>query len=500
VKLTVPWPWRMERASQWAYNVTMSPPGWRVTWVWQKLPIGPKPGNLTCYYLSPCALGREPGSLVPHLLAQGGKEGFRIANEAIGVTVVENAARPVVSGRVALLRSPLAVGGLVMLLYAVWFGAYAIAGYSAHDLILISKKYATQSHKSSAITYEPHRYRYTVNTTGYDGEFFYFIATDPVNARYYVDFPSYRYTKILYPMLARGLALGRVDLIPYTLLLINWLAVGAGTALVAAWLMRRRLSPWLALVYGLYPGIFIGFQRDLTEPLSYALVALAIYLFDYRTTRRILVASVVFALAGLTRDKSLVFPALYAASLFMAGGWNAAPRERFWVLLRNLPLSVVFSAVAVGPLALWKLFILYWMHSTTVTGEAGTVTPFGAIRLRDSMNASTVAGIPTVVLPGLICGGMALWALYRRERDVKIWVLLVVVVFSVVTLDPQFYRDLFSMLRVSAGVVLAAIYCLPIFDRLSARSRRWFWVCVAGWIPIPLVFSLFGPVYLYAHT
>ena len=71
--------------------------------------------------------------------------------------LVQEAVRPVASARVALLRYPLAVGSLVMLLYALWFGAYAIAGYSAHDLILISKKYATQSHKSSVITYEPHR-------------------------------------------------------------------------------------------------------------------------------------------------------------------------------------------------------------------------------------------------------------------------------------------------------------------------------------------------------
>jgi hypothetical protein len=421
-------------------------------------------------------------------------------SEAISAPLAQEAVRPVEAGRTALLRSPLGIGFLVMLLYALWFGAYAIAGYSAHDLVLISKKYATQSHNSSVITYEPHRYRYTVNKTGYDGEFFYFIAADPVNARYYVDNAPYRYTKILYPMLARGLALGRVDLIPYTLLLINWIAVGAGTALVAAWLMRRRVSPCLALVYGLYPGIFIGFQRDLTEPLSYALVALAIYLFDFGTTRRILAAAGVFALAGLTRDKSLIFPALYAASLFLAGVWAVVPRDRLRVLLRNVPRAVVFSAIAAGPLALWKLFILYWLHSTTVSQEAGTVTPFGAIGVRDSMNASTVMGIPGVVLPGLICGGMALWALYKREWDVKIWVLLVVVTFSVVTLDPQFYRDLFSMLRVSAGVVLAAIYCIPLFDRLSARSRRWFWVCVAGWIPIPLAFSLFGPTYLYLHV
>jgi hypothetical protein len=86
------------------------------------------------------------------------------------------------------------------------------------------------------------------------------------------------------------------------------------------------------------------------------------------------------------------------------------------------------------------------------------VTPFGAIGLRDSMNASTAIGIPTVVLPGLICGGIALWAVYKREWDVKIWTLLVVTVFSVVTLSLKFNRGPFLMLRVSSGLVLAAPY------------------------------------------
>ncbi|HEX6508465.1 MAG TPA: hypothetical protein VF221_12610 [Chloroflexota bacterium] len=417
-------------------------------------------------------------------------------NEAVDIRPAPANAVAVSSRRASLLRSPLAVGGLILVLYALWFGAYVLAGYTAHDMILISKRYADQSHVSKVITYDPRHYRYTGNKTGYDGEFFYFIAADPVNARYYVDDPPYRYTKILYPALARVLALGRVDLLPYTLLLINWLAAAGGTAIVAAWLIRRRLSPWLALIYGLYPGIFIGFQRDLTEPLSYALVALAVYLFDFGSARRILLSAAVFALAVLTRDKSVIFPALYAAGVLLRGVQYAVPAKRIRLIARNAWLAVPFFTIALAPLAFWKLFIWLWLRSVTVTQEAGSVAPFQAVTMRDSMNAATVLAIPTVVVPGLICAGMALWALYRREWDVKVWTLLIVVTLGVVTLDPQFYRDLFSMLRVSAAVVLSAIYCIPVFDRLSGGHRKWLWASVAGWIPVPLAFSLFGPVYL----
>jgi hypothetical protein len=386
-----------------------------------------------------------------------------------------------------------------LLFYGIGFLGAGLAGYSAHDLIMISKKYATQGHSSSAITYQPHRYRYTYNKTGYDGEFFYFIAVDPIHARDYVDDAPYRYTKIFYPMLARALALGRTDLIPYTLLLINWLAAGIGTAFLAAWLARRSISPWFALAFGLYPGIFIGVQRDLTEPLSYALVAAAVYVFDLKGIRATLAAALIFAIAGLTRDKSIIFPTLYAAGLLLAGLRETPPAERVSQIIRNLWLSAVFFAIAAGPLALWKLFLLHWLHQVTVTQEAGTVAPFAAVSMTSSMNASTVAAVPTVVLPGLICGGLALWALYKGIWDVKVWTLLLVVIFSVVTLDPQFYRDLFSMLRVSAGVVLSAVLCIPLIDRV-VRGRKWFWICVACWFPIPMAFTLFAPAYLYLHV
>ena len=59
---------------------------------------------------------------------------------------------------------------------------------------------------------------------------------------------------------------------------------------------------------GLSPGLLLGVQRDLTEPLAYALVAAGVFLFDYGGKRRLLWAGLTFGLAGLARQTTLVFP------------------------------------------------------------------------------------------------------------------------------------------------------------------------------------------------
>src|SRR5512147_2882325 len=55
---------------------------------------------------------------------------------------------------------------------------------------------------------------------GYDGQFAYQIARDPLNGWTKVDVPAYRYQRIVYPMAARVLALGNIDLVPWALVVI----------------------------------------------------------------------------------------------------------------------------------------------------------------------------------------------------------------------------------------------------------------------------------------
>src|SRR4029079_5166124 len=78
------------------------------------------------------------------------------------------------------------------------------------------------SETSPAITRDAER---ATSTFGYDGQFFLYIARDPAGAVPYLDNPSYRYGRIVYPLAARGLALGRQDAIPLALIVLTLLAV-----------------------------------------------------------------------------------------------------------------------------------------------------------------------------------------------------------------------------------------------------------------------------------
>src|SRR5436190_6486113 len=152
-----------------------------------------------------------------------------------------------------------------LLIFYVFFNHYK----DLRGFIWIGQNYVQKSHASSEIRLDPD-YRY--ESGGYDGQFAYYLALDPVNARYYMDRDSYRYTRILYPMAVRLAALGNRDWVPMTLVLVNWLAITAGTWAVAAWCLESGLSPWLGLVYAFAIGQVVAFTRDLNEPLAFALV------------------------------------------------------------------------------------------------------------------------------------------------------------------------------------------------------------------------------------
>jgi hypothetical protein len=87
---------------------------------------------------------------------------------------------------------------------------------------------------------------------GYDGQFFYYIATNPATAPPKIDVPAYRFQRILYPLLARWLAWGNSQLIPWLLIIINLAALTGSVWLVEQLLARCRVSRWYALPVGLY--------------------------------------------------------------------------------------------------------------------------------------------------------------------------------------------------------------------------------------------------------
>ncbi len=361
--------------------------------------------------------------------------------------------------------------------HAIWIVAYLGSGHGIRDLINVGPRFIAAGKTSSIIDHDP-SYRATSPgndsdaAVGYDGQFYYYIALDPTRARSYIDAPSYRYERILYPLLARFTALEQPAAVPWTLLIINWLACGGGVLALAAWLRRRGASPWLAAIYGLYPGMLVAIQFDLTEPLAYGLVALGVYLFDFGGRRGVIAAAVAFGLAGLTRETTLLFPILYGLSI-LAGRSSANPHPGLGARVRQ---AMGFAAVACLPFATWLTIDYSWLgapHPDTL----GPVPLGGLFAGQLSLPLKSLE-LAFVALPALLCAGVLVGGLRARTGRLEQLCLLANTAMMVVFSTSVVWTAYASISRQGIAIVLAALLCIPYLParvevgRISAPPRR----------------------------
>jgi hypothetical protein len=401
-----------------------------------------------------------------------------------------------------LAGSPLAPALLVFLVYGLWLIGMFATGHRAIDFVMPGKKFVTASHISKVITIDP-KYHYAKNGLGSDGQFFYDIAVDPVNARYYIDWPGYRYARPLYPLVARVLAFGRVDWVMFSMLITNLLALAACTWLLAAYLLRKGVSPWWSLVFSFCPGAFLGLQRDLTEPLSYALIAAAVYVFTFGGRFRLVTSGAVFALAILTRDKALIFAGIYALSLVLPHRPGELWRQWLRLLPSRMPGAALMSFVALAPYVAWQLFITHWLGASGMT-SAQEVAPLSAagvsVHHLAAMAGPYAIDLMSVVVPAAICAVVTARALFRGEWGPEVILLAVIIVVSVVTINPAYYDELFGLLRVNTGVVFSAVLCIGTFDRVTRGNRRWLKAASGFWLWLIVFYVLVGGLWLPAKT
>jgi hypothetical protein len=409
--------------------------------------------------------------------------------------------------RVRVRRDVLGPAALVGGFYALLLiGLLGIAHHDPRDFIEIGTRFIDRGQQSAVIQVDPGYHR-TLLKPGYDGQFNYYIALDLVNARYYVDAPSYRYGRILYPLLGRILALGQPGLIPWAFIAINWLAITGGTLAVAARLKAADFSGWPAIVFGLAPGMDITLRRDLADALAYALVALAIYLFYRRPSagphpdpppqagegkreptkgredpprwegNRLYWSGIVFALAVLTRETTAVFAVTFAA----AAAISFPPPLRGRVRVGGL-----YLAIALGPFILYKVALTFWLGGSGV-GNPFEPIPFLGLADFWPWGRIQIAEVITVVIPCLIAAGLAAWALWRRQRSAETIALLINVILFVVFLTHFSYVDFAATSRIILGVVLATVAALPLLLR-AGIPRGWFVAIGLLWLaPVPFL-------------
>jgi hypothetical protein len=367
-----------------------------------------------------------------------------------------------------LTHSPLLVAAAVCAVYLLSLGLWWGNGHSPRDFVHVGEHFINRSEASPAIRQGPVR---PSSPDGFDGQFAYFIALDPWGAAPYMDNASYRYDRIAYPLAARAIVLGRADLVPLGLVAVNLLAIVGGTLALATWLNRRGVTPWTAAVFGLYPGQISSVSFDVADASGYGIAAVALWLRD----RQPLASGAVFGLAGLTRETTLIFPAI----LLVADLVFLRRESERW----RSGLALLAGGLALLPFAIWKLWLWHWLGQSGIPlSDNFTPVPFGGVLhwLGRSGGPNPVALLGTIVLPSVICLGAAAWAALRRA-----WLeaaMLAVNVLALVVFAGFHIYDLFrSVPRISIGVVLAAVLAMPIYGR---RQRIWFWLTAVLWLSV----------------
>ena len=361
--------------------------------------------------------------------------------------------------------SPVLVALTALLLYAAWVGWAHHIGHDWQDWATIGKHFVGASETSPAITRDaPH----ATSTFGYDGQFFLYIARDPDGAVPYLDNASYRYGRIVYPLAARGLALGRQEAIPLALIVLNLLAVAVGTWAIAAWLRRERFPEWFALLYAAFPGVFFGVWRDLSEPLAYSLTAVALLAFDGDRLRRIVLSAALFSVAILTREGAAVFALVWAAALAVQG--------------RRLGATLFAVGSLLPYLAYRFVFLNQWLGNAGLPEKLQpTPVPFGGIGHYFPWGGVELQRVYAVLLPGCFCVALAVVALVRGARAPIVWALLANALLFVVFLPAAAYEDYSSAGRISTSVFLAFLLSLPALTRVFPTTRAWMWLPTVAW-------------------
>lgn len=192
---------------------------------------------------------------------------------------------------------------------------------------------------------------------GYDGQFFYVQALDPLLLHnstldsMRAAGSGYRLQRAAYPALAFLIAAGQVGATPFALLAINVLVLLSVTVGFAIYAQRRGWSTWWALAIALMPGMLLPALRDLSDPLACAAVLAGLLL--WRSERR-WPAALALTVAVLTREVMMLAVVAVAAEAAVRG-WRARAVPAAW---RNIA-SRVWPVLALPSVAFagWQAYI-----------------------------------------------------------------------------------------------------------------------------------------------
>jgi hypothetical protein len=344
---------------------------------------------------------------------------------------------------------------------------------SAVSLILLvvfsSVVLATHAWDAKAFVMEGTVYRQgeSGGSIGYDGQFAYYMALDPLDAAGRMDKPAYRYQRVLYPLSAWALSIGgQRDLLPWAMLAINLFAMTAIVYLVGRLLEIKGAPVWLSINVLFFAGSLIAVRADLNEPLAMSL-ALAGWLFIYREQWKM--AGACLALAVLAKETALVFALGIAAWLLWRREWRKGG---------------LLLGASLLPALLWDVCISLWLGATPWQADQARMVwlPFYGLKFI-AVSPAMAYILLWVGLPAILFGLFGLYEVLRREVNLEVAVLLANV--ALIAFMPQLtWINVAGALRAAIGLWIAALIFLA-----YKRSRWLLWssayCMISGLILLP---------------
>ena len=311
-----------------------------------------------------------------------------------------------------------------------------------------------------------------VGNVGYDGQFGYYMAVDPIGAPAHMDVPAYRYQRLLYPVLARVLAFGRSEWVPWTLVLVNVIAISLSTELIGRTLSSSGWPPSLALILPLWLGQIFSLRANLHEPLCFLLVIVALRCYK----RRAFWSSALALSAGaLTKEPALLFLIPILLVLLLQRQWSTAGRYALIVLL---------------PYTVMQLSLYLWLGQTgfAAPGASFEWIPYYGITFAEPLEARIFL-ILFIAIPVTLLLVVAGWQLLKTPRSVSAWALVINCLF-IVFLTRWSFEDILAVFRLATGVIVAAsFFC-------SRYKLRWLLLTLyIIWLP-PIVLMVIIPGFL----
>lgn len=245
--------------------------------------------------------------------------------------------------RAVRARPALVLGGLTFVLWAWILSSAADRSFGGdlRGLVHFGPRFGTA---------DPFPGAPTSGTSGYDGQFYAVLATDPFLTRpetlERLDTPSFRANRILIPMAAWVLAFGRSGAAVWTYMGLCWLLTLATVPLVARWLEEEGTSGWWAGLLLLNAGLAVSVLRVTLDGAALFLLLAALHEHRReRTTGAALAASA----AALTRE------------VFLLGGFAMAGVE---ALRRRWKRAAILGLSPLLALGLWRLRVVAVTEST----------------------------------------------------------------------------------------------------------------------------------------